>query len=512
MKRYMNNQKGFSIVIVLMLLALLMILGVSAISMANNQTKMVSIHQQREQALQFAEAGVHRYMAELSKDTNFFMTEESTDMQNKIFEYADGYFKIVSSKPSIENPYINITSTGWHKDSNFKRTVNATLQKMDILQNAVTTNTGSDVLWYTKRYIRGDRIYGPLHVNGDLVVNGTTGTAYHAEAGPRFYGKVTYSGNYEPEAISLAHNTTWFNSEYNPGGKPEKVPPTGILSMNENLKLEADSDYIFQGRTCINLNGTSMTIRNRDGSSITQSIPENGIIYVKGKTGNNKWGLDTANVFVSGILEGRLTIAAENDIYITASDPTDWKQPSTTSPSTGGITYSSLKDDEFTPEDAEKLMAKCTDMLGLVANRNVRILRYNWPSANGDKYYWKNGSSHYNVAPFNMNIHASICAVTGSFELEDSRVSGDAKGELVVVGSVIQNRTGALAGYAINVYDFEILPDFFHDRLSGYSRTFVHDPRLMYQSPPSFIDPKQSGWEMVEWQEVSNPAEPEPEP
>lgn len=513
MKRYMNNQKGFSIVIVLMLLALLMILGVSAISMANNQTKMVSVHQQREQALQFAEAGVHRYMAELSKDPNFFMTEDSDDIQNKIVAYSDGYFSIVSSKPSVDNPYINVTSTGWHKNSDFKRTVSVNLQKKDLLQNAVTTNTGSDVLWYTKRYIRDDRIYGPLHVNGDLVVNGTTGAAYHVDAGPRFYGKVTYSGAYTPENLSLAHDTTWFNPEYNPGGEPEEVPRTGMLSMNENLKLEADSDYIFQGRTCINLNETSMTIRNKNGSSITKSIPENGIIYVKGQTGNNKWGLDTANVFVSGILDGRLTIAAENDIYITGTDPTNWETvPSalTEDDPPGGITYSYLKEKDFTPENAEELMAKCNDMLGLVANRNVRILRYNWPKGDGNYYWKKSSTSHYKVAPFNMNIHASISAVTGSFELEDNRDSGDVKGELVVVGSVIQNRTGALAGYAINLYDFQILPDFVHNRLSGYSRTFVHDPRLMYQSPPSFIDPKQSGWEMVEWQEVSNPVVAEP--
>ena len=517
MKRFVNNQKGFSIVIVLMLLALLMILGFAAISMANNQTRMVSIHQQREQALQYAEAGIHRYMAELSRDPNFYATTASSDMQDIDTVYEDGYFRISCSDPSIDNPYIILTSTGWHKNSEFKRTVEIKLQKKDLLQNAITTNTGSEVLWYTNRYIRGDRIYGPLHINGNLIVSGKVGDNFAGgEGGPRFYGKVTYSGNYIVEPGSwFAVDTTWYNPEYNTvdgAVKPEKVPATGMYSMNENLKLEADSDYIFQGRTCIYLNGTSMTIRNKNGSSVTKTIPENGIIYVKGNTGNNKWGLETANVFISGVLEGRLTIAAENDIYITAGDPTDWSQPSTTAPSTGGVTYSDLVGKTFTPENAESLMADCNDMLGLVANRNIRILHYNWPKGDGD-YYWKRSLiTHYDVAPYNINVHAAAAAVTGSFEYEEHR-DGPKKGDVTIVGSIIQNRTGPLAGYSVNFADldnFFDIPDPLHDRLSGYGRTFVHDPRMMYESPPSFAGPKHSGWEMVEWQEVSNPVVAEP--
>lgn len=505
MNNHIKNQSGFGIVIVLMLLAILMVLGVSAISMANNQTKMVSIHQQREQALQYAEAGIHRYMSELSKDPNFHANDESDDMQNIDTVYKDGYFRLVSSEPSIADPYIYITSTGWHKDSDFKRTVRVKLQKRDLLQNALTTNTGSDVLWYTSRYIRGDRIYGPLHINGNLVVSGKVGDNYASgEAGPRFYGKVTYSGNYINEPGSwFADDTTWFNPDENPNGQPEKVSPSGMPSLNENLKLEAENDYTFQGRTCIYLNGEYITVRNKNNSATTLPVPENGIIYVKGKTGNNKWGLDTANVFVSGTLKGRLTIAAENDIYITGGNPTDWNEPASSPPSSGGVVYADLVGETFTPENAETLMAGCTDMLGLVANRNVRILHYNWPKEN--EGFWKKSLiSHYDVAPYNINIHAVIVAVTGSFEYEEHR-SAPKKGDITVVGSVIQNRTGALAGYSVNLADldnFFDIPDPLHDRLSGYGRIFIHDPRMMYESPPSFAGPEHSGWEMVEWREL----------
>ena len=511
MLKNFNDQKGATIVIILMLMVLLVILGTSAISMANNQTKMVSWHQEREQALQYAEAGIHRYMAELSVDPNFYGTEASNDMQNIDTVHEDGYFKITCTEPSLEAPYIIVSSTGWHANSDIKRTVSVKLQKKDLLQNAITTNTGSDTFWYTNRYIRGDVIYGTLHINGNLVVNGKVGDDY-ADGGPKFHDKVTYSGTYTQETGSwFVDDTTWFNPAYNTVDgtvKPEKVPPTGMPAISEDLKARADNEYIFQGRTCIYINGTNLTIRNQGNSPITKSLPSNGIIYVKGTTGNNKWGLDTANVYVSGTLDGRLTIAAENDIYITATDPTAWDTPSaaSTPAANGGVSYSDLVGQTLTADNRNTIMADCDDMLGLIANRNVRILHYYWPKADGYTNGWGSPSER-DVAPNNINIHAAICAVTGSFEYEEHR-DGPKKGNLNVLGSVIQNRTGPLAGYSVNLLDLDDLFDIsdpLHDRLSGYGRTFMHDPRLMYQSPPSFMGPENSGWEIIEWREISNP-------
>jgi len=508
MTKHLRNQKGATMVIVLMLLVLLVILGFSAISMADNQTKRVSWHQQREQALQYAEAGIHRYMAELSKDPNFYKTQASTNMQNIDTVYQDGYFKIVCTQPSIADPYINVTSTGWHKNSaNIKRTITAKLQKKDLLQNAATTNTGSDVFWYTNRYMRGDVIYGPLHINGNLVVSGKVGDDY-ADGGPLFYDKVTYSGNYIIEPGSwFASDTKWFNPVYNTVDgevKPEKVPRTGMPSMNEDLRAQADEDYVFQGRTCIYIDGSTLYIRNKGGSRTSTSLPSNGIIYVRGNTGNNKWGLNTANVFVSGKLNGRLTIAAENDIYITATDPTAWDTPNaaSTPASSGGVTYYDLNNQTITADNRNTLITGCDDMLGLIANRNVRILHYYWPKADGYTNGWGSPSER-DVAPNNLNIHAAICAVTGSFEYEEHR-DGPKKGTLTVLGSVIQNRTGPLSGYSVNLVDldsFTNITDPLHDRLSGYGRIFMHDPRMMYESPPSFMGPNNSGWEIIEWHE-----------
>lgn len=497
-----TNQRGIVLPMVLAIILIVTILGFSAMSVAENQTIMVSRHQQREQALHYAEAGINCYMAELNKSpyTNYSAPSDSIAFQ-------DGYYKVSVSAPDISNPYVRVTSTGWHKNSEIKRTVEVKLYKKQFVQNLMTSNIGNDLIWYTRRFMRGDVINGPLHVNGDLVVDG-----YHGDGqdGPIFTGPVTYSGQFRQinaagELLNIIDVLNWIPNLNNTtrflAGNPQKVDRMGMPASNQLLKEKADPEYVFTGRTCIYINGTDLTIKNQ-GQTYSKSLPANKIIYVKGGIGNNKWGLNTANVYVSGTLNGQLTIAAENDIYITATDPTDWTKPTST-PSEGGITYADLGSIDITNESALKsALANCDDMLALIANRNVRVLHYNWPQGSSP-YYWKNSSSHIDVAPYNMDIHASIYAVTGSFEYE-AHDQGAKKGLLTVLGSITQYKVGPTAGFGPNLLDAQRW-DLLNERLSGYGRNYWHDTRLLYEMPPHFLEPTNNGWEIIEWREISNP-------
>lgn len=362
------------------------------------------------------------------------------------------------------------------------------------------------MLWYFTRFMRGDVVNGPLHVNGNLIVNGHTG---EGADGPIFNGPVTYSGEFIREG-GLAGDTTHFERE----GDPIKVPRMGMppTTSTEILKQKADDDgCVFNGPAFININGSTLTIKiQTDGNDTSQniSIPDlaNGVIYVQGNTGNTKWAPGIANAYVSGVLDGRLTIVAENDIYITASNPTNWGNPGNTPAATGGVTYWDLSSaPDITADNINSVMAGCDDMLGLIANRNVRVLHYNWPRekvSSSDRYYWPNtGSSRIDVAPTNMNIHASIFAVTGSFEFEEY-LQGDPKGTLRVIGSISQYKIGPIAGFGLNLIDLPENWDLFHHRLSGYGKDYWHDPRLMYDLPPSFLEPTNSGWEIITWREI----------
>ncbi len=503
MANKLKNQQGIAMPAVMFLFVLVTLLGFTAMSIADNQTILVNSHQQREQALHYAEAGIHRYMAELNNNRKFYETPASTGMQNTDTTFNDGYYRLVVTSPSISNPVVTIRSTGWHKNSNIRRTVEVELHKKDFVQNLITANNGSDLFAYTRRFIRGDVINGPLHINGDLIVNGHTGEGF---SGPIFNGPVTYAGNFDQQAIpSTTPDTTEFNA-----GPPVKVAPMGMPPTTSTAIMKqkaADDGCLFNGPTCIFINGSTLTIRNQtNGNDTVQniSIPANGVIYVQGNTGNTKWQPGIGNAYVSGVLNGRLTIVAENDIYITANNPTNWNNPGNTPAATGGVTYADLSSaPDITADNIDTIMATCDDMLGLIANRNVRVLHYNWPQ-DTNPYYWKNGSSHIDVAPTNINIHASVFAVTGSFEYEEHE-QGSKKGTLSVLGSICQHKIGPVASFAPNLFDLPPGFDLLNSRISGYSKNYWHDPRLMYDLPPSYLEPTNSGWEIIDWREISTP-------
>lgn len=169
----------------------------------------------------------------------------------------------------------------------------------------------------------------------------------------------------------------------------------------------------LKGRTCIYLDGDKIKIRNNwkysnNFSRYTSPVEipisdiKNGVIYVDDNTSatGGKWDINTGNVFISGTLDGRLTIAAKRNIYITGSDPTDYNNPC--SPySDGGIFY---KNTNFNLSD---------DMLGLIANEYIYILTQYWPW-DSDSYYRRVND----VAPQNITIHAAVFAINKSFGVE----------------------------------------------------------------------------------------------
>ncbi|NLO50804.1 MAG: hypothetical protein GX103_06555, partial [Bacteroidales bacterium] len=255
-----NNQHGAVLPMVLAIILIVTILGFAAMSVAENQTLMVSRHQQREQALHYAEAGINCYMAELNKSpyTNFAPPTGET-------AYEDGFYQIAVTAPDVENPYVRVSSTGWHKNSDIKRTVEVKLHKKQFVQNIMTSNIGNDLIWYTRRFMRGDVINGPLHINGDLIIDG-----YHGEGqdGPVFTGPVTYSGDYKAiSAVGQLLNVIDFfdllpdlkNSVRFLAGDPVKVDRMGMPTSTTNLQAKAD--YVFTGRTCMHLEGSNIKVK-----------------------------------------------------------------------------------------------------------------------------------------------------------------------------------------------------------------------------------------------------------
>jgi len=278
-------------------------------------------------------------------------------------------------------------------------------------------------------------------------------------------------------------------------------------------------------------------------------------------------GCEIRNIFISGSLKGILTIASSNDIYITYADPTEWyeyegqpiniesnppsqppisfiwKNNSTkTYPEEGGILYKSTT---FNSSDKNNITANGKDMLGLIANNDIKILHYGWPkralrSDLSDNYWnfewvwkddgiyetkrlkindrynniwidgvyyssytvpstknykvgkpdfkWSEGNSinnKYDVGPNEITIHSALFAVNGGFG-NDLYDKGSRKGDIIMWGNITQKIRLPVGTIGT----------------SGYNKKYAHDPRMFYDYPPHILEPTNVGWEIHDWKET----------
>ncbi len=405
MKKYWN-QVGSVTPMLLLVFIIMLILGGAGILITQNQLKMNTYYVAEEKALQYAEAGFNNYLWHLNDDVNFYSRQESEIMQKEPQPFQDGYYLLKVTKPSDSERYVTIRSTGWVAASpDIKRTIEVKIRKKQFVHQVyVSESEGKNIVWAT-----GDEVHGPYHTNGIFRVSG----------GPIFYDIVTITSkeNYKPDRDA--------NPVYKMG-PPQPIGPLAFPKTNSKLKDWAEIDNaVYTGRTCIYLRDDQIKIRKRDGEVEVRKIPANKVIYVDGEEKpGDKWGLNTANVFISGTLSGELTIAAQNNIYIMHDNPTEWyedqgysdgysgsesppqpprrfnhpyKSSTQSYPYQGGIFYkdTTFGDPEHPSIYDEELgiyvrQAEGPDMLGLVANHNIWISHYGWPKnpKDGGKLYW----------------------------------------------------------------------------------------------------------------------------
>lgn len=291
-----------------------------------------------------------------------------------------------------------------------------------------------------ERTPNNQRIYW---ITGD-VVNGPlmTNEDLFISGDPIFNDSVTIGGR-----LVVERGNPVFKKGYTENAKTLDFPAT-----NDKLKLETQArGYYYYGQTTITLRSDGyLQISNSDTSGRTTGpvgivpIPPNGVIYIDGNS-YRKWTPSNGDVFISGTLKGKLTVGAADMIYIT-----------------GDIQYSN---------DAE-------DMLGLVANDSILINHYD--------------SSGRDVAPYNITIKGALFALNNSFGFE--RYSeGSPKGTISFKGSIVQNYRGPVGTFSSRT----------GEKLTGYSKNYSYDQRMLYKSPPHFIEPLNAGFELAGWSEVN---------
>ena len=302
------------------------------------------------------------------------------------------------------------------------------------------------------------------------------------------------------------------------------------------------------------------------------SLPENGVIFVDGLQNDGSHPYDSAiagkfnpemgNLFVHGRLSGRLTIASANDIYITGYNPTDWRHPDHITDFNSpeyppGITYADTTY-VLVWDGSEWVRTDVTgsDMLGLMARRNVHTLHWNWPSQisyqvrssvtqsserkdrfcfNWGKkmtklrepgaFWWVsiiesfNNLITYDAAPENITIQGAVVASTGSFGYETnytdwanlkSQLEGFVSGFPVLGDRVSKEQMTILGSVNQNLREHTTKPLRWNDLVpkpdwvAGYKTDYILDTRLLNEQPPHLTPSAGSGgWYSRHWEEVT---------
>lgn len=262
--------------------------------------------------------------------------------------------------------------------------------------------------------------------------------------------------------------------------------------------------------------------KTTSGYQASLPLPANGVIYVDGSSSvysnyREKFERSEGNVFVSGQLQGRLTIGAQHDIYVTAYDPTDWRRPIDALTNlmgfsgfdyTGGLTYNpttttySLQPGPDNWDQTVVSGSSQTDMLGLLANHNVRILHSCWPAQipssvlelTAGNFGWGLGDGTLSDnSPADITIHGAIGCLNGDFGYERYGSLSMFKGDMTIFGSVTQNTSSNL-GTSSTIAALD----------EGYDRRYIYDPRMRTMTPPSWISASHSGWQLANWRETKN--------
>lgn len=156
------------------------------------------------------------------------------------------------------------------------------------------------------------------------------------------------------------------------------------------------------------------------------------------------YGCRSGDVFVKGTLEGKVTVAAENYVYVT-----------------GDLRYD-------TPDE----------ILGLVGNNAVFV----WNPMDGNTPL---------LSPKNRRIDAAILSVLHTFMVQNYNKGTENRGTLTVNGAIAQKFRGPVGTGSGG------------SMATGYAKDYNYDDRFVYTAPPKFLSPVTTTYGVNVWIEVS---------
>jgi hypothetical protein len=510
--RFLAVEDGFSMIVVMGVMAASALFVAAAFSAANGDLPLTRDSQDRKQAYAAAEAGINYYQYHLNQDPDYWTRCTNVPAPNGTenqpvnqrwngsgtdprrwrnvagtpTQYtlelmpANGYSSCVENNlATMIDPAagtFEIRATGRPRSgSKLKRSLVAEFRRRSFLDFLYFTDyettdpvnyASDDQSWASAncgnkyrplrhnscreiQFASQDEIKGPFHTNDDILTCGSPGFGRSSADSIEFSGPAP---GYREVGGSGCSGDPVFR-----GPRRTGMPTLGMPPTNTSLLTVAQQPggLVYSGTTRIRFNTDGTMTVNNNGSTFTRNPPTNGVIYVQNRTGN------------CGTL-----VPPSNATY---AEPSSCGNLYVTGTYTQSLTLAAANDIIIAPWGATRtnggngvgdLIGSGNSVMGLVANNFVRVYHPCSPE----------------VSPLmdDVRIDAAILSLAHSFTADNYDCGSDLD-NLTVNGAIAQKYRGAVGTSGG----------------TGFIKDYNYDDRLRYRSPPYFLEPVAASWHVI---------------
>jgi type II secretory pathway pseudopilin PulG len=549
-----RSERGFALIIVIAIGAVLMILATVAVTASISGTMKARQDQASNAALSAAYAGVEEYQSRLSNDSYY------VQYGNPSADFT-GTSDVTLPTGSQENPAFGIGTRGtwatvagsggttmYRYEVNTEDYLNTGVIRVRAtgLVNGVTRSVIADLrqtgfidfLYFTDYEIQDPEISGEssscvkyewagrssscgrIQFAPNDVINGplhSNDTLYICEA--NFNGAVTTSNSVTRSGgrlydIPSGCGTAHFNS-----GALSYSNTVGMPSTNSQMKREVRSDLTTSGVPkpgCLYTGPTSVVL-NSDGTMTVRS-PWTKKTQITGDpaTGGSTPAMCGSISSLRSAGGATITVPDRNLIYVqnvptVSSDPNYWSRYESGQPSCAyngnPIGY------PISSESASSSAYGCKNgdvFVKGTMHGQMTIAAENYVYVTGDITY-KNTSTDvlglvgnnavwvWNpmdrwgdklLSGSNREIDAAMISVLHTFQVQNYRYTGN-RGTLTIKGAIAQKFRGPVGtGYSDGTI------------ATGYAKDYNYDPRFRYTAPPKFLSPVTTTYGVTTWMDT----------
>ncbi|MBI4335818.1 MAG: hypothetical protein HY589_04100 [Candidatus Omnitrophica bacterium] len=430
------NKRGIALIAAYAIIALLLfIVGVTFVSRSLNEKHSADRHKNQTMAFYLAESGLEGGLGWLRAQSSPPAGTAAFDPFGGAQNLGKGAYSVI-----IDPDDNNLNSVVKRYKIISTGVVQDVSQK---LVNEVQTDHYARFAYFsdTEHF----RWYGwyrvPVWFIGQDLLEGPvqTNSHFHIKGNPVFKGQVKSQDNF----------LTFFNNGAYIDSTQTSNSPSDVPVFEQGISLGADSFQMpskaLDLRTAavqggLQLTGSTEVVLNSDGTMNVTNSHEHWSNQNMALPANGALFIEGGDLTISGALNGRLSVGTNRNVVIN-----------------NNLTYA----------DDPRVNPNSDDMLGLIAEKDVVISQ---------------------AAPSNVEVDASIMALGNSFIVENWWV-GPAKDKLTVYGGMIQRERGPVGTFNGAT----------GQKLSGYSKDYHYDPRLVGMPPPYY--PKTGDYVSLSWKE-----------